>query len=123
MTLNARKLEKLKINKEQQDDLLMMNIIGEIDASSSLDLDEAIRHALEDGYAKILVDCGELNYISSAGLGVFMSYIEDFKSKNVRFSFFNMSSNVYSIFKILGFHKLLFIADSENEAKIYLNEA
>lgn len=123
MTLNARKLEKLKINKEQQDDLLMMNIIGEIDASSSLDLDEAIRHALDEGHAKILVDCGELNYISSAGLGVFMSYIEDFKSKNVRFSFFNMSANVYSIFKILGFHKLLFIADSENEAKIYLNEA
>jgi len=116
-------LEKLTITKEEQEDLLMMNIIGEVDASSSLDLDEAIRNALNEGHDKILIDCEKLDYISSAGLGVFMSYIEDLQARSVHFSFFNMNTNVFNIFRILGFDKLLFIADTEKEAKVYLNEA
>ena len=57
-------------------------IIGEIDASSSIELDLTIAKSVGEGFSKILIDCSALEYISSAGLGVFMSYIEEFKDKD-----------------------------------------
>ena len=50
-------------------------VTGEIDASSSIHLDEALREAIENS-KNILVDLNGLDYISSAGLGVFMSNIQ-----------------------------------------------
>ena len=55
-------------------------MIGEVDASSSIYLDESISEAT-NSYTKILVNCTQLDYISSAGLGVFMSYINDMEEK------------------------------------------
>ncbi|MDZ7650781.1 MAG: STAS domain-containing protein [Cytophagales bacterium] len=55
----------------------IISIIGEIDASSSIELDLTIAKSLGEGFKKIIVDCSAMEYISSAGLGVFMSYIEE----------------------------------------------
>jgi hypothetical protein len=55
-----------------------------------------------EGYRKILVDCNGLEYISSAGLGVFMSYIEEMKDKNIPLVLFGMKEKVANTFSILG---------------------
>ena len=72
----------IEITKVQEEDIFVLNVIGDVDASSSIELDSAISSSLEEGYRKIMVDCKSLNYISSAGLGVFMSYIEEFENVN-----------------------------------------
>lgn len=71
----------IHIKRLQEDGADVIAIIGEIDASSSIELDLAIAKSVGEGYEKILVDCSALEYISSAGLGVFMSYIDEFKDK------------------------------------------
>ncbi|MEL7006626.1 MAG: STAS domain-containing protein [Bacteroidota bacterium] len=47
-----------------------------MDASSSIHLDNALQAAMESSKS-IVVDLSKLEYISSAGLGVFISYIEE----------------------------------------------
>jgi anti-sigma B factor antagonist len=96
--------------------------IGEIDASSSIELDLTIAKSVGEGYTKILVDCSSLEYISSAGLGVFMSYIDEFKDRNLKMVLFGMSDKVANTFKILGLHELLTIAADKAEAKQKINE-
>lgn len=61
------------IKRLQEDSADIISIIGEIDASSSIELDLTIAKSLGEGFKKIIVDCSALEYISSAGLGVFMS--------------------------------------------------
>ena len=71
---------------------------------------------------KILVDCSALEYISSAGLGVFMSYIEEFKDRNIKMVLFGMSDKVANTFSILGLNELLQIGKDKVQAKQLINE-
>ena len=81
----------IHIKRIQEDGADVIVLIGEIDASSSIELDLAIAKSVGEGFTKVLVDCGALEYISSAGLGVFMSYIEEFKDKNLHMVIFGMN--------------------------------
>ncbi len=89
---------------------------GEVDASSSIHLDESINQATQS-HNKILIDCTELEYISSAGLGVFMSYINELEDKKINMILFGLSDKVRHVFQILGLDQLLRITQTEEEAK------
>lgn len=112
----------IQIKRRQEDGTDIIAVIGEIDASSSIELDLAIAKSVGEGYTKILVDCGALEYISSAGLGVFMSYVEEFNDKNIRMVLFGMNEKVANTFEILGLNQLLKITTSKPEAKKLVNE-
>lgn len=110
------------IKRLQEDGADILAIVGEIDASSSIDLDLAIAKSLSEGFTKIMVDCTALEYISSAGLGVFMSYIEEFKEKNYKMVIFGMKDRVSNTFNILGLDELLTIVDTRDDAKKKISE-
>ncbi len=110
------------IKRLQESDNDIIAIIGEIDASSSIELDLTIAKSVGDGFSKILVDCSALEYISSAGLGVFMSYIEEFQEKEIKMVLFGMKEKVANTFSILGLADLLHIRTSKDEAKKLVNE-
>ncbi len=110
----------VNISSETINDSLMISIDGEIDASSSIHLDNELGKAINQS-KKILIDCSRLDYISSAGLGVFMSYIHDMEEKNIRMILFGMSNKVKNVFQILGLDQLLKIVESREEANILLN--
>jgi anti-sigma B factor antagonist len=112
----------IHIRRLQEDGADIIAPIGEIDASSSIELDLAIAKSVGEGFIKILIDCSALEYISSAGLGVFMSYIEEFKDKNIKMVLFGMSEKVANTFEILGLHELLKIGKDKVEAKRMINE-
>ena len=107
----------IHIKRIQEDGADVIILIGEIDASSSIELDLAIAKSVGEGFSKILIDCSALEYISSAGLGVFMSYIEEFKDRNVKMVLFGMSDKVANTFSILGLNELLKIGRDKVEAK------
>ena len=110
------------IKRLQEDGTDVLAIVGEIDASSSIDLDLAIAKSLSEGYTKILIDCNALEYISSAGLGVFMSYIEEFKEKGYQMVIYGLKDKVANTFNILGLDELLTIVPSKEDAKKKLGE-
>jgi len=97
-------------------------LIGEIDASSSIEVDLAIAKSVGEGYTRILIDCSSLEYISSAGLGVFMSYIEEFKDRNIGMVLFGMNDKVANTFNILGLNQLLKIGRDKAQAKQLVHE-
>jgi anti-sigma B factor antagonist len=112
----------IHIKRLQEDGADVIALVGEIDASSSIELDLAIAKSVGEGFTKILVDCGALEYISSAGLGVFMSYIEEFKDKNIKMVLFGMNDKVGNTFEILGLNELLHISKDKVQAKQLINE-
>ena len=102
---------------------MTIKVTGDVDASSSLELDNAIKQAVTDGLKKIMVNGQELHYISSAGLGVFMSYLQDFEKHNIKMALFGLNEKVENVFKILGLDQLIHLVDTEEEAKTHMNEA
>lgn len=113
----------LEINNSSVQDHIMIKLKGEVDASNSVELDNAIKKALTEEKNKILIDGSQLDYISSAGLGVFMSYLEDFQEKGIAFVIFGLNEKVMNVFHILGLDQLIEIKNSQNEAIKALYEA
>src|SRR5690554_5308256 len=111
----------IKTHIEEKTHILV--VVGDVDASSSIYLDEALTELAEDASVNyILVDGTQLNYISSAGLGVFMSYIDDFKQKNIQMVIFGLSDKVFNVFQILGLDQLMTIVTDKKEAKAKIDE-
>ncbi len=107
----------VQIKRIQEEGADIIVPIGEIDASSSIELDLTIAKSVGEGFTKILIDCSALEYISSAGLGVFMSYIEEFSDKSIQMVLFAMNDKVLNTFEILGLSELLTIVQTKDEAK------
>jgi len=97
-------------------------ITGELDASSAIEMDNVIKKAFDSEIYNILIDCKCLNYISSAGLGVFVSYQQDLADQNGQFVFHSMSDKVYNVFELLGLHSIFSIVPNENEAQNLLKK-
>lgn len=110
----------IDIKRLQEEGFDTITIVGEVDASSSIELDNAIGDAVNSGQKKFLVDCTSLEYISSAGLGVFMSYIEEFKKNDITLVLFGLNEKVENVFEILGLDQLLTIKSNKDEAKTHL---
>lgn len=112
----------IEIKKEIKGNVYQLMVSGEADASSSIHLDKAINDAFRSGKKNILVDCSSLNYISSAGLGVFMSYIEEMNAENVSMVIYGLNDKVKNIFQILGLDQLLKVVDNQEQAKTAVHE-
>lgn len=107
----------MEIQTSQQEHYHTIHISGDLDASSSIPVDMAIREFLQQGQVEILlINCRGLAYISSAGLGVFMSYLNEFEQKKIGFALFGMSPKVYNVFEILGLDQLMLLCANEQEA-------
>lgn len=106
----------LKIEFTKVKDHFILSLSGEIDASNSVDLDKAIQEILAQGAKKILVNGTSLEYISSAGLGVFMSYLEEFQENDIQIIIFGLMDKVHQVFIILGLDKLISIKNTKKEA-------
>lgn len=113
----------LEINTSTDQDHILIELIGEVDASNSVELDDAIKEAMSVSSKKILIDGMALEYISSAGLGVFMSYLEDFQENDVTFIIFGLNEKVMNVFHILGLDQLIDIKKNQKEAMKALYEA
>jgi anti-sigma B factor antagonist len=106
----------LKIEKIIENELYTLRLIGDVDASNSVELDEAIQEFVLLNKSKLLIDGSLLEYISSAGLGVFMSYLEEFSDKNISMVIYGLSEKVHQVFKILGLDLLITIKNNKEEA-------
>ena len=106
----------IDIKSTKEDDHIVIEVTGEVDASSSINLDTAINKAIKDGETKLLIDCHRLNYISSAGLGVFMSHIQDLENNRLKMVIYGLNEKVINVFQILGLDELLKIVDDKEQA-------
>jgi anti-sigma B factor antagonist len=109
-------MSNFTITTRERDNIHILELKGYLDAHTTPDLEKAFQHLVEKKNYNILVNCRDLTYISSAGLGVFMAYIEDVRNNNGDIKLSNMTSKVYNIFDLLGFPLLYDIVTDENEA-------
>ena len=94
----------------------VLEVKGYIDAHTAPQLEGAINELITKNMYRIVVDFDGLKYISSAGLGVFMAFIETVRSNEGDIKLAATQPNVFNIFDLLGFPLLYEITDSVDEA-------
>ena len=109
-------MNEFKISFRENGKVHVMDLRGYLDAHTAPNLEEAFQKLLKEKKFNILVNCKDLAYISSAGLGVFMAFIEDVRTGGGDIKMSNMSPKVYNIFDLLGFPMLYEIFTDEHDA-------
>ncbi len=94
----------------------ILSLHGYLDASTSHILDQEIQSTLADTIYNIIIDCSQLTYISSAGLGIFMKHIDAIRKHGGDLVFCSMQKPVFTIFDLLGFPMLYRIVENEEIA-------
>jgi anti-sigma B factor antagonist len=89
-----------------QDDLTILSLDGYLDAHTAPDFENAVQQEVEAGHKRLIVNCERLTYISSAGLGVFMSFIEELRDAGGDIKICGATPKVLQVFEILGFPAL-----------------
>ena len=107
-----------KVHQRDGEGVSVIDLRGYLDAHTAPDLENAFQKLLSDRKFNIVVNCRELTYISSAGLGVFMAFIEDVRKNKGDIKLSNMSPKVYNVFDLLGFPILYEIFKDEQEAVV-----
>ncbi|NTW50681.1 MAG: STAS domain-containing protein [Chlorobiales bacterium] len=94
----------------------VIDLSGDLDAHTAGQLERTIQDLLNKDNFRIVVNFSKLNYISSAGLGVFMGFIDDVRSNGGDIKFSNMPGKIFQVFDLLGFPLLYEIFTDEKEA-------
>jgi len=89
---------------------------GFINAHTVREFEEALEGQVQQGRYKILLNCKDLNYISSAGLGAIMGLIETVRENDGDILLSNLQENVFAIFDTLGFTQLYRVFPEEDQA-------
>jgi anti-sigma B factor antagonist len=98
------------------DPLSIITIEGFVDAHTAPQFENAIQSEIDAGRHFIIVNCEKLNYISSAGLGVFMSFIEEVRERGGDIKICGLAPKVKHTFEILGFQDLFEMLDDQPAA-------
>ena len=112
-------MEGIQVSVEKvgsQGEVSVIRVGGYIDTTTSAELERALDSLLKTGVVNVIIDLGNVDYISSAGWGIFISEIKGIRERGGDLKLVRMIPDVYEVFELLEFHYILKAYDSIEEA-------
>jgi anti-anti-sigma factor len=94
----------------------VIKVGGYIDTTTSSELEHALNTLLKAGSYNIIIDLGNVDYVSSAGWGIFISEIKGIRENGGDLKLVKMIPEVYEVFELLEFHYILKAFDTLEDA-------
>ena len=96
----------MKTTIQEQDGNMLAILEGRLDTAAAVETEKAM-NPLNDVEGKdIIIDCTALEYISSAGLRIFLGILQNAQAKGVHVYLKGVTDNVRAVFAITGFISL-----------------
>jgi anti-sigma B factor antagonist len=109
-------MSEFEVHRKDKEDISVVYLKGFLDAHTAPDFEKMLQNLVDEERVRIVVNLADLAYISSAGLGVFMGFIEDIRNKGGDIKLAEPTDKVYRVFDLLGFPVLYEIFPKESEA-------
>ena len=97
----------MKITSTKKNGCLFLKIEGRLDAAWSEHFYNAVAAGIREGMHDVRIDAGKLEYLSSAGIRVFMRALRELKTVNGSFAIVRASNFVIQTLSMSGFDSLL----------------
>lgn len=109
-------MDKLLIEEEYIDDVVVISLHGLIDSGTSQFLEDKFKELVTDSHVRVVVDLKDIDYVSSAGWGIFVSEIKGIRHRGGDIKLAGMHHGVREVFDLLEFDALLTPYGSKEEA-------
>jgi anti-anti-sigma factor len=96
----------MEANINKVDGQTVITVIGRMDTLNSKEFEQSIQPLLKEDNANILINCEDLEYISSSGLRIFMSLLKHVNNTNGQLVLEKMTHDVKDVFDMTGFSAL-----------------
>ena len=106
----------MNIQETRSGAVVVLAIDGKLDGLSAPALETHIARLRSDDVKRIVFDCSGLEYISSAGLRVFLATAKQLQTVGGRCGFAALSPAVREVFRLSGFLELLEVHDTVADA-------
>jgi anti-sigma B factor antagonist len=106
----------LSINLRSNNNVAIVEPVGYLNAHTARHFEEVLQKLVDENRLSIVINCHQLDYIASAGLGVIMGFIDTVRENSGDIRLCAMNSTVQSIFEVLGFTELYSIFENEEKA-------
>lgn len=85
----------------------VITVHGFLDTATSVDLEKELQRVLRTRCFRIIIDLSGVDYISSAGWGIFLSEIRHIRQQGGDLCLVGMKPEVYEVYELLEFRSVL----------------
>lgn len=100
---------ELKVDLRKEEETLFVDLQGDLDISSNKELKEKVNSV--EGVKKIIINCENLSYVDSTGLGAFISIYKHIKEKGEGLVIRGLKPHIKKIFLITDLDKVFEIEE------------
>ncbi len=97
-------------------DIALIRVSGYVDTATSPELHKSLSKVIQEGISQFIIDLGAVQYVSSAGWGVFVGEIRGLREKGGDLKLIQLTPEVLEVFDMLEFNRILTCYDSLEEA-------
>lgn len=94
----------------------VVDIEGEIDVYTSMELKKELNGMIDNGNKKIIINLEKVNYMDSSGLGILVAILKRLKQEDGIMKLTNMNIGIKRIFEITKLTKFFEIYEDEEAA-------
>ncbi len=101
---------------ERNAQTLILRPTGKIEGTNAQEFQDDIMERIQPDDQALIINLGEVSYISSAGLRIFAMTNNHAAANNIRFALCSPSVPVTAVFKTSGLYRIITIHESEQKA-------
>jgi anti-anti-sigma factor len=105
----------MDIAESRKKGAVVLGLNGRVDASNASVLEQRILALLDAGETRLVIDCAQLQYISSAGLRVLLVAAKRL-SNSGKLALAALNNQIRDVFDISGFSSIFDICGTQDEA-------
>ncbi len=101
---------------EKKKNVVVVKVSGRLEINQALELEDLINSNISNGAKFFVFDLGNVHYLSSSGIRVFIATLRQLKEMKGRMILANLSNNVIKTLKIVELDGLFEIFDNVDDA-------
>jgi anti-sigma B factor antagonist len=106
----------LEVNVNEVNDVVIFKLLGNLDTNTAPDAEAEINNWLNEGTQKMIISLEQTNYVSSAGLRIFLATAKKITASGGVLKLCSANDVVQEILDISGFSTILDVKKTEEEA-------
>jgi len=106
----------MQIKEDKQGDTMIVTVTEHLDSATSSVFESRLLGLVDRGERQIVVDCGALDYVNSAGLKVFLLAAKRLEPLGGKLVLCALAPSVLMIFEMIGFTRIMKIVASREDA-------
>jgi anti-anti-sigma factor len=105
----------MELTESKKGGAVVLGLSGRVDATNAAVLEQRILALIDAGEKRLVIDCAQLQYISSAGLRVLLIAAKRL-SDGGKLALATLNSQIHDVFDIAGFSSIFQIYRTQDDA-------